>query len=85
MQDHMAECSLEALRRWEVANAASTDATSSAGVAGEGAGGQNEVLEELGRMRSVLHGAWGRPVRPADPSRLAKYADTLENQVQEES
>ncbi len=80
----MAECSFEALYLWEVANAASTDAASSAGVVGEGAGGQNEVLEELGRMRSVLHGAWSRAARPADLSGLAKYADTLENQVHAE-
>ncbi len=80
----MAECSLEALRLWEVANAASTDAVSGAGVAREGTGGQNEVLEELGRMRTALHGAWGRAARPADLSGLAKYADTLENQVQED-
>ena len=82
----MAECSLEALRLWEAANAANTDTTSGAGVVGEGSEGQKEVLDELSRMRTALYGVWGRTatrkaVRPVDQDWWSKFAETWENQV----
>ena len=85
MQDDMAECSLEALRLWEADNAANTDTASGSGMVGEGTGGQNEVLAELGRMRTALYGRskWGaaKAALSANQDEWAKYAEMWENQV----
>ncbi len=83
LQDHMAECSLEALLLWE-ANTANTDTASGARAVGEGSEGQKEVLEELSRMRTALYGVRGRTAkapRLLDLDWTAEFSETMEKKV----
>ena len=62
-QDHMAECSKEAILLWEAANAtlsahAKTTTTGSTWTEDQSEK-NNELLEELGRVRQKLSGRWG--------------------------